>query len=203
MGEERKSSYIIVVMSGRLYVLTHCESCYNRRGIFTGRIDSKLTAAGHKHAERLAGELKNKAIDIAFISPLSRTKETLVHIRKYHPQMKVVVDKRLIERDYGDLSRKSKVKYKTEHPDLFPIYHRSYDVPPPGGESMREVEKRVLAFIKDVVSLIKKEGVNVLIVAHGNSIRPIRKYFERLSSDQMMALENLRHRVFTYGVDGD
>lgn len=187
-------------MNNKLYVLTHCESCYNRQGIFTGRVDSKLTPVGHKHAEKLAEQLKDKQIDIVFISPLVRTKQTARHILNYHPEAKLVVDKRLIERDYGQLSRKSKKRYQKEHPDLFPVYHRSYSVPPPGGESMKQVEKRVMFFIKDLLKLIKEQKVNVLVVCHGNSIRPIRKFFEGLSSREMMKLENLRHKIFVYQV---
>jgi 2,3-bisphosphoglycerate-dependent phosphoglycerate mutase len=183
-----------------IYVLTHCESCYNRRGIFTGRVDSKLSPEGHKHAERLAKDLARKQIDLAFTSPLTRTRETLKHIKKYHPRMQVVVDDRLIERDYGTLSRKSKQKYKREHPDLYLIYHRSYNIAPPGGESMRQVEKRVLSFIKDVVNMMRRSYLNVLIVAHGNSIRPIRKFFEHLTNEQMMKLENMRHIIFRYQI---
>jgi len=184
-----------------IYVLTHCESCYNRLGIFTGRVNSRLTAKGHMHAKRLARTLAEKKIDIAYISPLIRTKETLEHIRVYHPHMKVVVDTRLIERDYGILSRKSKQKYQKEHPDTFPLYHRSYATAPPGGESMIQVEKRVLSFLHDMIHSVKNSGVNVLIIAHGNSIRPIRKYFEHLSNDEMMKLENQRHILFTYNIE--
>jgi 2,3-bisphosphoglycerate-dependent phosphoglycerate mutase len=80
------------------------------------------------------------------------------------------------------------------------LYHRSYEIAPPGGESMIEVEKRVYDFINDLLKIIQRDHVNVLIVCHGNSIRPIRKYFENLSSEQMMKLENSRHMVFHYQV---
>jgi 2,3-bisphosphoglycerate-dependent phosphoglycerate mutase len=183
-----------------LYVLTHCESCYNRLGIFTGVVNSKLTPKGHEHAKHLAKELEDKRIDVAFTSPLLRTRQTLKHILLYHKNTKVIVDRRLIERDYGDLSRKSKEKYKKEHPELFPVYHRSYDVPPPGGESMKQVEKRVLPLVKEIVSLIKRDHVDVLMVTHGNAIRPIRKYFEGLTNKQMMRLENLKHRIYQYKI---
>jgi len=183
-----------------LYVITHCESCYNRKNIFTGRINSVLTKRGHEHAKILAERLKNIEIGIAYTSPLTRARQTLRHILKYHPETKVVVDKRIIERDYGELSRKSKEKFKRENPKLYPIYHRSYDIAPPGGESMEQVEKRVLSFIKEVIEIMKKKQVNVLVVAHGNSIRPIRRYFERLTKNEMMKLENYRHKIFTYKV---
>jgi 2,3-bisphosphoglycerate-dependent phosphoglycerate mutase len=183
-----------------LYVITHCETCYNRLGIFAGRVNSRLTANGHKHAERLAKKLKDKKIDIAFISPLIRTRQTLKHILPYHKETRVIVDERLTERDYGSLSRKNKEKYKREHPDLFPVYHRSYDVSPPGGESIKQVEERVLPFIKEAIELMRKDKINVLIITHGNTVRPIRKYFEHLSDEQMMKLENLRHKIFHYKV---
>jgi 2,3-bisphosphoglycerate-dependent phosphoglycerate mutase len=178
-----------------LYIIAHCESCYNRRKIFTGRINSVLTPIGHKHARVLAKRLKNKKIDIAYVSPLIRARQTLKYILKYHPDTKVVVDKRIIERDYGELSRKSKEKFKREYPELYPIYHRSYDTPPPGGESMKQVENRVMPFVKEVVGLMKKKKVNVLVVAHGNSIRPVRKYFE-----EAMNQENHKDKIFTYKI---
>jgi 2,3-bisphosphoglycerate-dependent phosphoglycerate mutase len=180
--------------------LTHCESCYNRLGIFTGRIDSKLTIKGHEHAKRLAEELKNKKIDIAYVSPLTRARQTLKYILKYHPETKVIIDKRIIERDYGELARKSKKKFERENPTLYPIYHRSYDVCPPGGESIKQVEGRVIPFVKEVAELIKKKRINVLVVAHSNSIRPIRRYFEGLSKDEMMNIDNNKDKIFTYKI---
>ena len=168
-----------------LYVLTHCESCYNKMGVFTGTIDSKLTEKGHRHAKKLAIKLKDSKIDIAFTSHLSRAKQTLKHILKYHPKTKMIIDDRLIERDYGELARKSKKKYEKEHPDLYPVYHRSYDASPPGGESIKQVEKRVLSFISDLLTQMRKKELNVLVVTHGNSIRPIRKYFEKLTNDKI------------------
>lgn len=183
-----------------LYVITHCESCYNRLGIFTGRVDSKLTVEGHKHAEKMAEWLKRTTIDEAYISPLKRTRETVSHIAKYHPQMKIVVDERIIERDYGELSRKSKEKYKQDHPDLYPLYHRAYDVAPPGGESIKQVEKRVNNFLQEVMGKMRKEKINVLVVTHSNTMRPIRKYFEKLTNSEMMKLEYLRHIIFSYKV---
>jgi len=184
----------------KIYVVTHCETCYNRRGIFTGRINSRLTPDGKKHAILLAVKLKNKKIDIAYISSLIRTKQTLNYILKYHKGIPVKVDDRLIERDYGDLSGKSKEKYKREHPDLFPKYHRSYDIAPPNGESMIEVEERVTEFINEIISSSQKDHKNILIIAHSNSIRPICKYFEHLTSEEMMKLEHLRHEIFEYDI---
>ncbi len=183
-----------------LYILTHSESDYNQRHIFTGRIDSKLTQTGIDKAKIAAKILKNHRIDVAYRTSLTRTKQTLDQILEFHPDTKVEIDDRFIERDYGNLSTQSKDQFAQDHPDLYPIYHRSYDIAPPGGESMVTVEKRVLPALHEVITRIKKEKINILIVAHGNSIRPIRRYFEKLTTEEMMKLEHLRHQIFTYPI---
>ncbi len=180
-----------------LYVLTHTETYYNRKRLFSGQTDSVLTPLGHQQAKRQAEKLKHKKIGLAFISPLKRTRQTLAHIARHHPKLEIFVNKRLTERDYGRLEGKSKPKYKRENPKLYEIYHRSYEVPPPGGESMVAVERRVLPFLKDVIAAMKKKQVNAVIVGHSNSLRPIRRYFEKLSPQQMMRLDNY-HKLFQY-----
>ena len=81
------------------------------------------------------------------------------------------------------------------------VARRSYDVPPPGGESVKDVEKRVRSFIKDLLKKMKKEKANVAISAHGNSMRPFRRYFEKLTISQMMKLENPWDKHFEYTID--
>lgn len=184
-----------------LYLITHCESCFNKRGIFTGRVNSHLTKNGIRHARKMALTLKDETIDLAIHTSLVRTKETLKLILKYHPHCHVEVDDRIIERDYGDLSRKSKKKYQRDNPELYPIYHRSYQVRPPNGESIKDVEQRVIPFLRELINRMKRHYLNVLIVCHGNSIRPMIRYFEKLSPDEMMKLEYLRHHIFRYQID--
>jgi 2,3-bisphosphoglycerate-dependent phosphoglycerate mutase len=188
-------------MKQKILVLLHCESCYNRDGIFTGRVDSILTKKGHEHAAQLAKELQDENISTAFRSSLTRAKQTVDHLLEYHPNTKVITDDRIIERDYGELASLKKAKYKKDHPVLFPIYHRSYDVTPPNGESILQVEKRVHSFIYDLLFGMKKNKGNVLIVGHGNSMRPFRRFFENLSIEQMMQLENQRDKIFTYDIN--
>jgi len=188
-------------MKQKIYVLLHCESCYNRNGIFTGRADSILTKKGHEHAFELAKKLKDVEINTAYRSSLTRAKQTLEHLLAYHPETQVVVDERIIERDYGELSSLKKSKYKKDHPMLFPIYHRSYDIAPPKGESIQQVEKRVASFIYNLLSEMKNNKGNVLIIGHGNSMRPFRRFFENLSIEKMMQLENQRDKIFTYEID--
>jgi len=105
----------------------------------------------------------------------------------------------MIERSYGCLERKFHktitAKYGRKQ---FDIWHRSYDVSPPGGESIEMVEKRVLSFIEDLTALMKRERVDVVVSAHGNSMRPFRRYFENLTIEQMMKLENPYDKYFDY-----
>ncbi len=183
-----------------LFIMTHAESAYNKDNVFTGRLDSKLTEEGQHQSDLVAEILKNEHIDIAYQTTLTRTQETLQRILKYHPETQVVTDDRFIERDYGELAGLSKTQYKQDHPELFPTYHRSYDVAPPGGESVKQVEERVLPALEEVINRIKHDKVNVLMVVHANSIRPIRRYFENLTPEEMMDLEHLRHQIFTYKI---
>jgi 2,3-bisphosphoglycerate-dependent phosphoglycerate mutase len=143
----------------------------------------------------------------------------------------IVIDDRIIERSYGSLQGKSHkdfiLKEGTEDYRTLLHWHkidhlkgdekkefitklgeaelkiarRSYNVSPPKGESVKQVEIRVRKFIKDLLKLIKKEKVNVAISAHGNSMRPFRRYFEKLKIEEMMELENPYDDYFRYSVN--
>lgn len=183
-----------------LYVLAHTESYYNRRHIFTGWKDSKLSPLGHKNAKILAQKLKKTDFGLAFVSPLSRSRQTLRHILAYHKNITVITDRRIMERDYGKLTGKSKDKYKRDFPEKFEVYHRSYAVPPPGGESIKDVEERVLPFLKDAFCIMREKNMNAVLVAHSNTLRPIRRYFEKLTPKEMMALEGMYNTIYPYKI---
>jgi 2,3-bisphosphoglycerate-dependent phosphoglycerate mutase len=189
-------------MKRHIYIFRHGETCYNKSKRFTGRVNSNLTPEGIEQANLIAEKLRKKAFQIAFKTSLSRSSNSLKIVLKHHPECKrVIVDDRIIERSYGDLERKyHKTVIKKYGKEQFDIWHRSYDVSPPGGESLKMVEKRVLSFINDLLALIEKEKTNVVISAHNNSMRPFRKYFENLTLKQMMALENPYNTYFDYTV---
>ena len=215
----------------RIYLFRHGQTFFNKAHRFTGWKDSKLTPQGVKDAKKVAKLLKGKKFDVGYVTRLSRSRDTMKYVLKYHPECKrIVVDDRMIERSYGKLqgrSHKSFVKeegedsYKTllhwhkidhlqgrEREEFIKkmgeaelqVIRRSYNVPPPGGESVKDVEKRVKPFIKDLLKYIKKHKVNVAISAHGNSMRPFRKYFEKLTVKEMMELENPWDDYFEYKV---
>ncbi|MDP3639869.1 MAG: histidine phosphatase family protein [Nanoarchaeota archaeon] len=210
-----------------IYLFRHGQTTYNERGWFTGCRDAKMTNAGYQNARTIARKLQNKKIDVAYRSHLSRSKETLKEVLPFHPECREIIeDDRIIERCYGTLEGRShrsfleEVKRKVlvavekkygkleKHSrrkfgeevaqQIFNAVHRSYDIPPPDGESLKTVEKRVRLFIKDLLKKMKKEHISVAISAHGNSMRPFRRYFEKLSVEEMLRLENPYDRYFSY-----
>ncbi len=185
-----------------IYLFRHAQTVFNKNHYFTGWLDSKLTPYGRVQAKVVARKLANMEIDVAICTSLSRSRDTLTEVLKRHPECRAVfVDDRMIERSYGKLSGTSHAKYEKEHSagELHNI-RRKYDYPPPGGESIKMVEKRVLPFLRDLIKYMKKNRVNVAISAHGNSMRPFRKYFEKLTRAQMMKLENPWDDYFEYKV---
>jgi len=186
-----------------LYVFRHGQSFFNKKHYFTGWKDSKLTPLGVSQAKKIAGMLKGKKIDVAFVTSLSRSKDTMREILKFHPECeKIFTDDRMIERSYGELAGKSHVAYKRTHSeDELKDIRRSYSHPPPGGESIKElVGGRVGNFLSDLVAYMKKYNVNVAISAHGNSIRALRKILEKLNEKKTMELENPWDNYFEYKV---
>lgn len=173
-----------------LYVFRHGETYDNKRRTFSGWRQTRLTKRGIKQAEILAKKLKNKKIDVIIESHLRKSKETTKIISKYHPNAKIEIDDRIIERDYGDLTGKSKIKMMKENSELAAKYRRAYDFPPPHGESLKMVEKRVFPFCRELVKRMKKEKINVALSAHGNSMRAIRRFFEKMSIEEMLTHEN-------------
>ncbi len=173
-----------------LYVFRHGETHDNINKVFSGWRDSKITAKGIAQAEELAVALKNKRIDLCITSPLSRSKETARIALRNHPEIVFEEDPRIIERNYGELTGHSKEKLMEENPELATKYRRGYDTPPPKGESMKMVEERVFPFCDELVERIKKNNINVAVSCHGNSMRAIRRYFEKLSIVEELTVEN-------------
>lgn len=188
-------------MNLKIYLFRHGQTYHNRDAMFSGWLNTGLTKTGVENAKIVALRLKDKKIDIAFQSRLKRSKDTLKEILKYHPKCKIKTDDRIIERGYGTLEGKTHYDFvRKNSPELYDKYHRAYNYPIPKGESMIKVEKRVLSFIKDLEKNMKKNKVNVAISAHGNSMRPFRRHFEKWSIKHMMEMEMPYDNVFEYTV---
>jgi len=189
-------------MEKEVYLFRHGVTKDNLNGVFSGWRNVGLAKKGFRDAKIVALRLKNKKIGLAFQSSLLRSKQTLKQVLKYHPECKeVLTDNRIIERCYGKLQGKThlSVVQKKGH-KTYDKWHRGYAVRPPGGESFKDVEKRVLSFIQDLLKIIKHKKVNVAISAHNNSMRPFRKYFEKMSIEQMCSLYNSYESVYSYKI---
>jgi bisphosphoglycerate-dependent phosphoglycerate mutase len=186
----------------KIFLFRHGQTYYNKNKIFSGWKDSKLTSLGKKQGEIIAKKLKKKRIDVAFQTDLSRSKETLNIILKYHPECReIITANRMIERNYGFLEgKKHKTIIKKYGKGQFDKWHRGWNNPPKGGESFKEVEKRVKIFIKNLIEFMKKNKVNVCISAHGNSMRLFRKIMEKASIKETCSWNIPYDKYFEYSI---
>ena len=184
----------------KIFLFRHGETFDNKDHIFSGWRDSDLTPEGIEEAKKIGEELKNEHVTKTYQSDQIRSKHTLdLVLNGYHPGVEVITDPRIKERDYGDLTGKSKIETEKQFPDKYPLWHRSYDVPPPNGESIKDVEVMVLSFLNDIIPTLNKDDV-VFISAHGNSIRPMRKYFEGLNNEEMSTFEHEPGKIYSYKI---
>jgi 2,3-bisphosphoglycerate-dependent phosphoglycerate mutase len=184
----------------KLFVFRHAETTDNSLSLFSGWRDPILTSKGLLQAQEVAEQLSKEKIDYAFTSHLKRARKTLEIVLKKHDDVTVIVDDRLIERCYGELQGKSKRKLAAERPEWFAQVHRGYDFPPPGGESLKMVEKRTLPFLVQLEAWLQHNPGNVAISCHGNSLRPIRRVFEHLSLQEMLRIENPQDQAMLYAL---
>jgi len=216
----------------KIFLFRHGITTFNRDGRFTGQSEVRLTAEGRKHAETIARKLKGKKFGVAIHTHLSRSKDTLKPVLKFHPECKIILeDDRMIERSYGELEGtthdqfvekmgEKDIKVLKERGDAledldpemkkrlekmlgeaeYKAIHRGYKMAVPGGESFRDVEKRVKRFIKWLKKYMRKNKVNVAISAHGNSIRLFRKIMERASKKEVVSWFIPYDKVYEYSV---
>ncbi|MFH1186623.1 MAG: histidine phosphatase family protein [Candidatus Levyibacteriota bacterium] len=184
----------------KLYIFRHGQTTDNLSHTFSGKRDVDLTPGGEEEAKRIGKELSNIIPTIAYQSEQLRSKRTLDLVLEGKKEgLKIIEDKRIRERDYGDLTGKNKDEIAKKFPDKYPLWHRSYDTPPPNGESIKDVSDRVLSFLKDELPKWEEEDV-IFISASGNSIRPMRMYFEKLTPKEACFYENIRGKVYSYDI---
>ncbi|GGA79872.1 2,3-bisphosphoglycerate-dependent phosphoglycerate mutase [Brucella endophytica] len=181
-------------MSRTLVLVRHGQSEWNLKNLFTGWRDPGLTEKGHEEAKEAGKRLKAAGLhfDIAFTSDLSRAQATCQHILDEvgQPDLKTTRNQALNERDYGELSGLNKddarVKWGEEQVH---IWRRSYDVPPPGGESLRDTGARVWPYYLHTIQPHVLRGETVLVAAHGNSLRALIMALEGLSGEEIVGQE--------------
>jgi 2,3-bisphosphoglycerate-dependent phosphoglycerate mutase len=181
-------------MDNVLVLVRHGESDWNKLNLFTGWKDPDLSDKGVAEAHKAGQLLKAQGLkfDIAFTSALQRAQRTLdiMLAELGQPGLPTRRDQRLNERDYGDLSGLNKDEARKRWGEKqVHIWRRSFDVPPPGGESLKDTAERVLPYYQAQIWPEVAAGRNVLVAAHGNSLRALIMQLEGLTGEQIVARE--------------
>jgi 2,3-bisphosphoglycerate-dependent phosphoglycerate mutase len=175
----------------RLVLLRHGESQWNLENRFTGWVDVPLSPRGIQEAKNAGEKLRPYRFDRAFTSVLQRANETLRLALEVIGQTAVPTekDKALNERMYGELQGLNKAETAKKYgDDQVKIWRRSYDVRPPGGESLKDTAERVLPYYEKVIKPRLLAGETILIAAHGNSLRALVMELEQLTKEQVLEL---------------
>lgn len=181
-------------MSGTLVLVRHGQSEWNLKNLFTGWRDPDLTELGHIEAKAAGVALHAKGLkfDIAFTSVLQRAQKTCQHILDGVGQssLNTISEQALNERDYGDLSGLNKDDARAKFgEEQVHIWRRSYDVPPPGGESLKDTGARVWPFYLHDIQCHVLRGETVLVAAHGNSLRALIMALDGLTPEEILKQE--------------
>jgi len=181
-----KPSYLVLVRHG--------QSEWNEKNLFTGWKDPKLTPKGVDEAIKAGKELKEAgySFDKMFTSNLFRAQDTgrIILEQMDIPSIEVIKDVSLNERNYGDLAGLNKDEARKKWgEDQVHIWRRSFDVPPPGGESLKDTAERVIPYFKENIIPELIEGLDILVAAHGNSLRALVMELEKISSEEIVKLE--------------
>ncbi|AHG47641.1 phosphoglyceromutase [Rhizobium leguminosarum bv. trifolii CB782] len=180
-------------MSGTLVLVRHGQSDWNLKNLFTGWKDPDLTELGIEEANAGGKALAEYGIkfDVAYTSALVRAQHTLKLIldKVGQPDLETICDQALNERDYGDLSGLNKDDARAKWgEEQVHIWRRSYDVPPPGGESLRDTGARVWPYYLTEILPRVLRGEKVLVAAHGNSLRSLVMVLDKLTKEGVLAL---------------
>src|SRR5690606_1508784 len=176
----------------KLVIVRHGQSEWNKANIFTGWIDVDLTEEGVAEAKRAGELLKEYKFDEAFSSTLKRANRTLDIILDAIGQTHIPIthSEKLNERMYGDLQGKNKDECRVEFgEEQVHIWRRSFDVPPPGGESLKDTLERVTPYFENVIEPELRKGKDIIITAHGNSLRSLIMRLEDIAPENIVSVE--------------
>lgn len=180
--------------SNFLVLVRHGQSEWNAKNLFTGWKDPGLTEKGSEEAMRAGAQIKEREIDfsVMYTSVLKRAQITGQSILEVIGQtnIPVIKDQALNERDYGDLAGLNKDDARKQWgEEQVHIWRRSFDIPPPDGESLKDTAERVLPYFKAEIMPKIKDGFNILIAAHGNSLRALIMELDSIPSNEIVKLE--------------
>jgi 2,3-bisphosphoglycerate-dependent phosphoglycerate mutase len=190
----------------KLVLLRHGESQWNLENRFTGWIDVPLSPKGEQEAQTAGQKLAGTKFDRAYTSVLKRAIDTLAIVLKVIGQSAIPIeqDKALNERMYGELQGLNKAETAQKYGEQqVKIWRRSYDVAPPGGESLKDTAARVLPFWEKHIRPHLLAGKNVLVSAHGNSLRALVMQLDQLSQAEVLELNIPTGAPLLYEFDKD
>jgi 2,3-bisphosphoglycerate-dependent phosphoglycerate mutase len=189
-----------------LALVRHGQSEWNALGLWTGLRDIELNDIGIEEARQAAESLRGITFDVAYTSALVRAQQTLDKILDTLGQKGIptTANAAVNERDYGDLTAKNKWDVQKEYGDeQFLKWRRSWDYPVPNGETLKDVHDRVAPYYDSVILPQLKAGKNVIVAAHGNSLRALVKHLENIPENEIPSLEIGTGEVYLYTVDSD
>lgn len=174
----------------KLILVRHGQSLWNLEDRFTGWVDVPLTAQGEQEARNAGLKLKGVSLDVAYTSTLQRAQNTLrLMSESMEVNLPTIRDEALNERHYGDLQGLNKARTAEKFgADQVKIWRRSFDIPPPNGESLKDTAARTLPFFERCILGDIAQDKNVLVVAHGNSNRSIVMALDKLTPEEVLEL---------------
>jgi len=176
----------------KLVIVRHGQSAWNLENRFTGWVDVDLSPNGVEEAKKAGEKLKGWRFDYAFSSALLRANRTLDIILDATGQsdLHVEKDKALNERMYGELQGMNKDEGRKQFgEEQIHIWRRSFDIAPPGGESLKDTYERTVPYFQEKIEPLLKAGKDVIISAHGNSLRALVMYLEKMSPEEILKTE--------------
>jgi 2,3-bisphosphoglycerate-dependent phosphoglycerate mutase len=189
-----------------LVLVRHGQSEWNALGLWTGQEDVELTEQGKAEARKAADALRDIELHKAHTSTLTRTKQTLREIKEalQHTELETVSHEALLERHYGDYQAKNKWEIKEQiGEEEFTKLRRNWDHPVPNGETLKDVHARVLPYFEQHILQDLKAGKNVIVAAHGNSLRALMKHLDEVDDDKVHELEIGTGEVHVYEINED
>jgi 2,3-bisphosphoglycerate-dependent phosphoglycerate mutase len=189
-----------------LTLLRHGESQWNLENRFTGWVDVDLSPRGEQEARAAGAVLRDIPVNVVFTSALTRAQRTAALALDVAGKASLPIHRseKLNERHYGDLQGLNKAETAKAYGDeQVKVWRRSYDIPPPNGESLKDTRERVLPYFESEIAPLLRGGTNVLVVAHGNSLRSLIMALEQLTPEQILARELPTGVPITYELSED
>jgi 2,3-bisphosphoglycerate-dependent phosphoglycerate mutase len=189
-----------------LVFVRHGQSEWNALGLWTGQTDVALSEQGRAEAQKAAEYLQDIPLHKAYTSKLSRAQQTLHEIKAAlgTAELETVEHEALNERDYGEFTAKNKWEIKEQLGDEeFTKLRRNWDHPVPGGETLKDVSNRAVPYFEEHILADLKAGRNVIVSAHGNSLRSLMKHLECVADDKVHEVEIGTGEVLVYEISDD